>query len=202
MNIYLIRHGQTDWNIKGKIQGSHDIPLNETGKRQAEQLAEAMDHYPVSRVFSSTLLRARETAEKIAIRQQVPVCPMEQLIEVEFGKWEGMTWEEIKQSYPKEYGLWSVDPALSSPPEGETYKEILRRCEWALKEILRVTKAEEDAAVVSHGATLAYLLSCMMYNNPQKDQVIVGNASITTVEYNSVTRSYKLTGSNDSSHLI
>ncbi len=64
MKIYLIRHGQTDWNIQGKIQGSHDIPLNETGRRQAELLAKGMDSRPVLRIFSSTLTRAMETAEK------------------------------------------------------------------------------------------------------------------------------------------
>ncbi len=108
MKIYLIRHGQTDWNIQGRIQGSHDIPLNETGRRQAELLAKGMDSRPVSRIFSSTLTRAMETAERISSRQKVEICFMPQLIEVEFGKWEGMTWEEIMEAYPKEYRLWAL----------------------------------------------------------------------------------------------
>jgi len=107
MKIYLIRHGQTDWNIQGRIQGSHDIPLNEAGQRQAEQVAKGMDSRRVSRVFSSTLTRAVETAEKIGSRQKAEICSMPQLIEVEFGKWEGMTWEEIMEAYPRNtgYGL-------------------------------------------------------------------------------------------------
>ena len=59
--IYLIRHGQTDWNRAGKIQGMRDIPLNETGRQQARQLAEGMADRPVARVFTSRLKRARET---------------------------------------------------------------------------------------------------------------------------------------------
>lgn len=104
MKIYLIRHGQTDWNIQGRIQGSHDIPLNETGRRQAELLAKGMDSRPVSRIFSSTLTRAMETAERISSRQKVEICFMPQLIEVEFGKWEGMTWEEIMEAIQRNTG--------------------------------------------------------------------------------------------------
>lgn len=201
MKIYLIRHGQTDWNIAGKIQGSHDIPLNETGIRQAEQLAEAMDTRPVARIFSSTLARAKETAEKIGKRQQVEVCPMEQLIEVEFGKWEGLTWEEIQKAYPREYGYWSINPAEAAPPEGERYETIMNRCIQAWNQILKITNGREDTAIVSHGATLAHLFSYLMRNAPQEDHVIVGNASITSIEYNPLTEDFVLLDRNDSTHL-
>ena len=66
MKLYLIRHGQTDWNIQGKIQGSHDIPLNDTGRAQAKLVAEGMDSRPVTKIFSSTLVRAVETARMIS----------------------------------------------------------------------------------------------------------------------------------------
>ena len=100
MKLYLIRHGQTDWNIQGKIQGSHDIPLNDTGRAQAKLVAEGMDSRPVTKIFSSTLVRAVETARMIGDRQQVETYLVPGLIEVEFGKWEGMTWDEIKAKYP------------------------------------------------------------------------------------------------------
>ncbi|MFV0243144.1 MAG: histidine phosphatase family protein [Lacrimispora sphenoides] len=201
MKIYLIRHGQTDWNIQGKIQGSHDIPLNETGRRQAELLAKGMDSRPVLRIFSSTLTRAMETAEKIRSRQKVEICSMPQLIEVEFGKWEGMTWDEIMEAYPEEYKRWALCPDEASPPGGENQDQVLNRCVWAVKEILRITGGREDVAIVSHGATIAYLVSYMMQNHPEVESIIVENASITTVNYSPLTEDFMLLEMNDTSHM-
>lgn len=202
MKIYLIRHGQTDWNIQGRIQGSHDIPLNEAGQRQATQLAEGMDSRPVSRIFSSTLTRAMETAQKIGSRQNVEIYPMPQLIEVEFGKWEGMTWEEIMEAYPKEYRLWALNPDEVAPPGGETQEQVIRRCVGAINEALRITGGREDIAIVSHGATIAYLVSYMMRDNPEIESIIVENASITTVNYSPLTEDFMLLEMNDTSHII
>ena len=106
MKIYLIRHGQTDWNLAGRIQGSHDISLNETGKRQAEYLARGMKKRPVVQIFSSKKKRAMETANAIGASQGVKVIPLDGLEEVEFGLWEGMTWKEIQEKYPEEYKIW------------------------------------------------------------------------------------------------
>ncbi|WP_312442307.1 histidine phosphatase family protein [Lacrimispora sp.] len=201
MKIYLIRHGQTDWNIQGRIQGSHDIPLNETGRSQAELLAKGMDSRPVTRIFSSTLTRAMETAERISSRQKVEIYSMPQLIEVEFGKWEGMTWDEIMEAYPKEYKLWTLSPDEASPPGGETQDQVISRCVLAVGEILRITGGREDVAIVSHGATIAYIVSYMMRNHPEVESIIVENASITTVNYSPLTEDFMLFEMNDTSHM-
>ena len=202
MKIYLIRQGQSDWNIQGRIQGSHDIPLNEAGRRQAEQLAKGMDSRLVTRIFSSTLARAMETAQRIGSRQKVEICPMPQLIEVEFGKWEGMTWEEIMEAYPNEYRMWALNPDEVAPPGGETQEQVIKRCAEALKEIIRITGGREDIAMVSHGATIAYLVSYMMHNDPEVESMIVENASITTVNYSPLTEDYMLLEMNDTSHML
>lgn len=201
MKIYLIRHGQTDWNIQGRIQGSHDIPLNEVGLSQAEQLAKGMDSHLVSRIFSSTLTRAMETAERIGRRQKVEIYPMPQLIEVEFGKWEGMTWSEIKEAYPREYHLWTSAPEEVAPPGGETQEQVISRCHKAVEELLRITGGREDIAVVSHGATIAYLVSYMMSNHLEGESIIVENASITTIHYSPLTEDFMLLDMNDTSHM-
>ena len=77
MKLYLIRHGQTDWNVAGKIQGSTDIPLNDMGRRQAACLARGMEKRPVEKVFTSTLSRAYETGLAIGKSQNVPVEQLE-----------------------------------------------------------------------------------------------------------------------------
>lgn len=202
MKLYLIRHGQTDWNIQGKIQGSHDISLNETGLTQAEMLAESMETKPVKLIFSSTLKRAMSTAEALGRKQGVEIVPMPKLREVEFGKWEGLTWDEIERTYPKEYKHWCLQPAQASPPGGESQKEIMSRCKQALNEIIAKTKGREDVAVVSHGATLAYLVTCMLGPDLSEESIIVENASITTVQYSPLTEIFTVLKSNETSHLL
>lgn len=201
MRIYLIRHGQTDWNIQGKIQGSCNIPLNETGRRQARQLAEGMEARPVAKLFSSTLVRAMETAEAVSQRQGVGIIPLDSLIEIGFGKWEGMTNDEILEAYPKEYTHWCLNPGEAAPPGGESLREVTGRCKTAVKEILRTTGGREDAAVVSHGATIVHLISCMVPEAAEAGDIIVENASITTINYNPLTEDFVLLQLNDTSHL-
>ena len=118
MKLYLIRHGQTDWNVAGKIQGSTDIPLNDMGRRQAACLARGMEKRPVEKVFTSTLSRAYETGLAIGKSQNVPVEQLEGLEEVGYGVWEGMTMEEIQEQYPKELELWYNSPVDVAPRRG------------------------------------------------------------------------------------
>ena len=159
INIYLIRHGQTDWNVAGKIQGKTDIPLNETGRRQAVCLAKGMAKRPVVQIFSSDLLRARETAGAIGDSQHVAVETLPGLEEIGFGKWEGMTLEEI------------------------------------------LKRAKGDLAIVSHGAMLAYVVEYLMRNDPNDQEIIVGNASITTIRYEQESGRAVLIQANDQTHL-
>ena len=201
MRIYLIRHGQTEWNIQGKIQGSHDIPLNETGLMQAGLLAAGMESRPVKKIFASTLKRAQATAEALGNRQNAEIIPMPQLMEVEFGKWEGLTWKEIEIAYPNEYRHWVMDPAHASPPGGESQKEIINRCKEAVNEMVRQTGGREDIAVVSHGATLAWLVSVMLGPEVEDESIIVENASITTIHYSPLTEIFTVLEKNDITHL-
>lgn len=202
MNIYLIRHGQTDWNTAGKIQGSTDIPLNETGRLQARMLAEGMKARPVVRIFSSTLGRAMETAGTVGRMQQVEVEPVEGLEEVGFGKWEGMTWADIQVRYPEEYRRWCLNPVEVSPPGGELQVEIRRRCKTAVDTILEKTnRIKGDIAIVSHGATLAYMIEYLTREDPLEEEIIVNNVSITTIHYSPLTGDFQLLDLNNTDHL-
>jgi len=200
VKLYLIRHGQTDWNVAEKIQGSTDIPLNETGRQQAACLAKGMERRPVSRIYSSNLKRALETAEAIAKSQKIKVEVIRELREVEFGEWEGLTLQAIKEVYPKDYRLWRQNPVDVAPPGGETQNQIRRRCRQAVETIL--SQADKDLAIVAHGAILAYVIEYLMRENPSEKEIIVENSSITTMEYNPVTREMKMIELNDVSHLL
>lgn len=201
MNIYLIRHGQTDWNVAGKIQGSTDIPLNETGRNQAACLAKGMERRPVVKVYTSTLSRAYETGLAIGKSQNVPVEKMKGLEEVGYGVWEGMTMEEIQEKYPKELELWYNSPVDVAPPEGESQVQVYERCQRVLDTIL--SRSEGDVAIVSHGATVVFLLECLLKDTrrDEDEDIIVGNASISTIEYDPETKKFALAELNDRGHL-
>lgn len=208
MKIYLIRHGQTDWNMEGKVQGSTDIELNETGKWQAACLAKGMAGRPVVQIFSSRLKRAYETAKTVGESQNVKVEIVEGLEEISFGDWEGLTWKEIEKRYPREYKLWWENPAGIAPTGGETKEELKERSGQAARWML--THARGDFAVVVHGGIMAYLVEYLLSSyssgqsgSPEKagKPIIVENASITTLEYDPASRRISLVEENDVAHL-
>ena len=185
--------------MAGKIQGKTDIPLNETGRRQAVCLAKGMANRPVVQIFSSDLLRARETAGAIGDSQHVAVETLPGLEEIGFGKWEGMTLEEIQAAFPAEYEKWCENPVTVAPPGGESLSQIKDRCQKVMEEILK--RAKGDLAIVSHGAMLAYVVEYLMRNNPNDQEIIVGNASITTIRYEQESGRAVLIQANDQTHL-
>lgn len=203
MNLYLIRHGQTDWNIDGKLQGRTDIPLNETGVKQAGYLAEGMKKRPVTQVFSSFLTRARQTAQAVADSQQVPVIITDGLEEVSFGVWEGLTWKEVRETkLPEEMRERFLNPTEFRPEGGELPDEVMARCAVAMRSIMsQMKKCGGDAAIVSHGAMLIYLIAYLLGEDPAGADIVVGNASITTIQYDEERGLFSLVQMNDQRHL-
>ena len=129
MLFYLVRHGQTDWNRAGKIQGTTDIPLNETGRQQAEQLAAVLKErsgYPagtrIDAVYTSPLARAFQTAEILAKEGKLPLRRLTGLRERDFGCWEGKSWQQVEAEYPDEFHLWREQPMVGIPSGGESRK--------------------------------------------------------------------------------
>ena len=131
MKLYIIRHGQTDWNVEGKIQGRQDIPLNDMGRRQARALADGMKSRPVASVYSSPQKRAMETAEAIAGPLGLTVKAVPQLMEIGYGDWEGRSAEDILTTDRELYESWWQHPATVAPPGGETLNQVDERCRQA-----------------------------------------------------------------------
>lgn len=199
MKLYLIRHGQTDWNIEGKIQGKTDIPLNQTGLHQARLLAEGMKQRKIAAIYSSPLHRARQTAELLAGEKGLPVRVLPELREVDFGLWEGRTWEEIEKEYSRDFHRWEENPALGMPTGGETLQSCKKRCRAAVEQILE--DGIDDVAVVAHGGILAHVVDYLLRNQKDKKEIIVKNASISVVEYDRQKELGQLLILNDTAHL-
>lgn len=151
MHIYLMRHGETDWNIVRRMQGRSDIPLNKTGLRQARQAAAGMESLPIDRILTSPLRRARQTAQAVAAGRGVPVLIEERLVEMGFGDLEGKLLEE----YP-EYQCIFTDPERYVPlGDGESYAELDARCGRVLDEVIRPLEGSyHDLLICSHGALI------------------------------------------------
>lgn len=164
MAVYLARHGETDWNLKGLIQGHTDIPLNETGKKQAFELAAAIKDKGISirKIYSSDLQRARETAEIAARVLLVETEALKGIQEVNLGRWEGYTWKQVRELFPDEYRKWYNNRRYEVPPEGESYEQVLQR---AVPVLSRISSEEENVLVVVHSAVIMALLS-YIYEKP------------------------------------
>lgn len=199
MKLYIIRHGQTDWNVLGKIQGRQDIPLNDTGRAQAASLAKGMESRPVTAIYSSPQERAWRTAMSIAENQGVPIYPLDSLAEISYGQWEGRTARDIMTMDRALYEAWWQHPATVAPPGGESLSQVDGRCEAAWKYIS--SRLTGDTAIVAHGGTLAHFIVHLLKDQPDAQEIVVGNASITTIAYDPVTGNCRLLELNDSSHL-
>jgi broad specificity phosphatase PhoE len=152
--ICLIRHGQTDWNLEGRYQGQSDVPLNEKGLAQAKSLTEQLKDKTFTTIYSSDLIRARQTAEPIANILGLPIQLEPRLREINQGQWEGVLVEDIKARYAEIWSQRTVDPANIRPPGGETVGEVAARVYAALDDIARLFP-NGQLLIVSHGLSIA-----------------------------------------------
>jgi probable phosphoglycerate mutase len=154
--ILLARHGETDWNRAGRFQGHADQPLNDRGRTQARELADALSAEPIAAVYASDLRRASETASIVADRLDVPLELRHELREVDVGEFTGLTsddiaarWPEAQQRYEDRGYGWL---------EGESLDEMTSRVRAVLLEIARA-HPDETVLVVGHGGTVRAVLA-------------------------------------------
>lgn len=143
--ILLARHGETDWNRDRRVQGHSDIPLNDAGRAQAEDLGKQLEDERLAAVYSSDLLRAKETAEIAAGGTGLPVLELVDLRERNFGTWEGLTDDVIRARFPESRtGPWG---------DGETIEQMSARFLAALREIAAAYPGE-TVLVATHGGPI------------------------------------------------
>lgn len=157
MTIYFARHGETDWNVEKRIQGTTDIPLNENGILQAKKLAELLveQQLPIKKVYTSPQKRAEETARIAADAMGAACIAIDELREMDLGQWEGSNWEVIEGENSEVYRAWIKNKRYVHTPGGESYNELLKRTLDAAAYIL--ANETEDVLVVSHSAVIMVL---------------------------------------------
>lgn len=126
-NILLARHGETAWTESDQFNGRTDIPISERGRLQALALSKALAHEEIAACYASPLQRCQQTARIALGEHQVPIQAREELIEMNYGHWEGLERNEIIQLYAEEWQRWNLDPAIIAPVGGETGYQIAAR---------------------------------------------------------------------------
>lgn len=147
--IYLVRHGQTEWNKEEIFRGTADIPLNEVGKKEAQLAAEALKSKPVRAVYSSPLARAKETAEAIARFHGLKIKILDGLKDICFGEWQGIPHRTVRERYQDLYRCWLEKPHTVIFPGGESLEASQSRSVTAVEEIIP-EHPEETIVLVSH----------------------------------------------------
>jgi alpha-ribazole phosphatase len=196
--LLLIRHGRTNLQKEDRYWGSTDIPLNDTGIKQAERIRDSLVKEKISHVYSSTLSRAYDTAKIIAANHNLNVTACQELNEFNFGYAEGLTYEEIKKLHPSLAEEMAKMEAISFPG-GESLDKFYIRVQAFLKR-LEKHKAQDIVAITAHAGSLRMLI-CHLLELDQKHwyRMFIDQASISVV--NMYPHISILNSLNDTSHL-
>ena len=161
--LLLIRHAQSTWNADGRIQGWADPPLNETGLDQACKLAQRLvaDGRAIAAIYSSPLLRAKQTAEQVSQIFDLPVQTDDRLKENNVGQLTGLTGPEVEQRFPEWLAARRASLEWMPPPEGEDRDHFVSRAVAVMTDIV-AKHAGQTVAVVSHGGTLGVYLAHLL----------------------------------------
>jgi probable phosphoglycerate mutase len=159
VKILLVRHGETDWNLTGRFQGRSDVPLNQKGVEQANALASALKAESLAAIYSSPLLRAKETARLIkAFHPSAPLYEDEGLVEMDLGEFEGIEGPRWAEKHADFRQAWRDNPASVTMPGGESLQEVQARSMAALERITRCYPLGSTLLVCSHNFVILTIL--------------------------------------------
>lgn len=183
--MLLVRHGETDWNREGRFQGQIDIPLNATGRSQAEAAGRFLAPVTIHRAYTSCMARPRQTAEAIlASHPGVPLTSSTGLVEIGHGLWEGRLEQEIAEGWPQLLADWKRAPQTVQMPEGETLQEVWDRSLATWARIAANLRDDETALVVAHDAVNKTILCGLLELQPADIWAIKqGNGGVTVIDY-------------------
>ncbi len=182
--IFLIRHGETNWNKEGRFQGQIDIPLNDNGKDQAQKTFEYLRNISFNKAYSSSMHRPYETAQIILQnKKELKIEKINSLVEISHGLWEGKLESEIREKWPHLLRNWHDKPEKVVMPEGESIKDVSERAIGAFNKICLSQKDNDITLLVAHDAVNKTLICDILgisYSNIW--MIKQGNGGITVID--------------------
>jgi broad specificity phosphatase PhoE len=182
--MYLLRHGATSANLENpyRLQGCHrDLPLAKVGMREAELTAVALAEVPFTHVYSSPLRRAMQTARIIAKPHRLRVRALDELIECDIGRWEKLTWEEIREKDAEALERFERDPARFGYPGGENFRQVAERVGRVLDELFKKHAGQTFLVIGHHVVNRVYLAEVLGLPASRAKRVKLDNCGISVV---------------------
>ena len=184
MIIIIVRHGETDYNKARRFQGQLQIPLNEKGRTQAVHLAKSLKRYKITHIYSSNLVRARETAEIINKSFSLPIVIDNRLAERDWGIWENQNRDEILKQNPESGNIWIEKNLDFNPHRGETTRNLMYRSTEFLNYLVENHAAADVILVVTHGGSMRMMLGIIKgLHDEQYLRQEIENGQILIVRY-------------------
>lgn len=197
MILYCVRHGESTYNVEGRLQGQSDEPrLSPLGQRHAAAVAAALAQLPIEAIYASPLARAMETAQPLAAALKLPIQTLDSLKEINIGIFQGLLAAEIGDVHPAETARWRSNDADYQIPGGESRRELMRRAKAAFEEIRAASWGQ--VAIVAHGGVLAAALKALLNVPANQNPFMLYNGSISRIEWGS---QVKLMTLNQTDHL-
>ncbi len=196
MKLFCIRHGETVYNLEGRIQGQADSHLSPLGRRQCEAVADALAEQAIDVIVASPLARAVESARILADKLRLEVVTDPRLMEINAGIFQGHTWPEINDRFPEVAAEWrKADPDFRIPG-GESRRDVMLRAGAALEAIRQ--SDGNTVAVMAHGGSLSAGLKVLLGIPAERNPFTFSNGSISTLTWESEIKVHTL---NETSHL-
>ncbi len=157
MKLYLVRHGETEWNRSGKFLGQHDVPLNDLGLAQARDIAKASISWRPTAIYSSPLARTMQVAGEISKTVGLEVSPDPRLMELDLGDVEGISGVQMREEWPELHRVWRDSPESVAMPGGESLVQLHDRAWDAFSQVEKAHSDADNIVIVSHNFTIRAL---------------------------------------------
>lgn len=181
--IYLVRHGTTEWNQEEIFRGRVDIKLNDTGRAEAQALANYFQPISLQAIYSSPLSRAWETAQAVAEGQKLEISLDPAFIDIDFGEWHGLPLKEVKEKFPALYRAWREQPQAVTFPQGESLEQVRHRAWEGLQATIH-KHLDQTILIVSHRViTKVLICAALGLDNSHFWQIKQDTTAVNCFEY-------------------